>query len=221
MFEEIENFVIDNLQMIFDQFGWLGVMAMMAFENTTGITPSEVLLGLAGWMLIEAHGLPLSFVLLGGLYAAIGSLIGSSLTYWVVRLGGRPLVDRMARGLRIPVAYLDRTETIFQRWGTVAVFIGRVIPGVQVLITIPAGLARMRYPVFAAATFAGAYLWCTILLGVGYGFGHEWPLISEYLHQFAPYLLGVGFLVAVAGGIWLYWTKVHKSLRGTPMGSME
>lgn len=218
MFEKIEIFVIDNLQMIFDQFGWLGVMALMAFENTTGITPSEVLLGLAGWMLIEAHGLPFSFVLLGGLYAAIGSLIGSSLTYWVVRLGGRPLVNRVAQMLRFPLDYLDRTEVLFTRWGTAAVFIGRVIPGVRVLITIPAGLTRMRYPVFAAATFAGAYLWCTILLGVGYGFGHEWPLISEYLHQFAPYLLGVGALVAVAGGAWLYWMKTHKSVQSAPIG---
>jgi membrane protein DedA with SNARE-associated domain len=139
----------------------------------------------------------------------------------VVRLGGRPLVERMARALRIPLGYLDRTEVFFRRWGTAAVFIGRVIPGVRVLITIPAGLARMRYPVFAAVTFAGAYLWCTILLGVGYLFGHEWPLMSASLYEFAPYLLGAGLLVVAAGGVWVYWTQTHKFLRSTPMSSLE
>ncbi|NUM43649.1 MAG: DedA family protein [Anaerolineales bacterium] len=221
MFEKVEVFVFDNLQMIFDQFGWWGVMVLMAFENTTGITPSEVLLGLAGWMLIEAHGLPFSFVFVGGLYAALGSLVGSSLTYWLVRLGGRPLVERVARGVRFPRGHLDRTEILFQRWGVKAVFWGRVIPGVRVLITIPAGLTRMDYPTFAGVTFAGAYLWCTILLGVGYVFGHEWPLVSEILYQFAPYLLGVFFLAMLVVGGWLYWMQLHKVLRATPMASMD
>lgn len=219
--EQVESFILDNLQMIFDEFGWLGVMVMIAFENMTGITPSEVLLGLAGWMLIEAHGLPLSFVFLGGLYAAIGSLVGSSLTYWLVRAGGRPIVERMARMLRIPTAYLDRTDALFARWGVAAVFFGRVVPGVRVLITIPAGLARMRYPTFAVATFAGAYVWCTLLLGVGYAFGVEWPLISTYLHQFFPYVLGALFLGGLIIGGWWYWTRVHKVLRATPTTSLD
>ncbi|MCB9136276.1 MAG: DedA family protein [Anaerolineales bacterium] len=217
--EQVETFILDNLQMIFDEFGWLGVMAMMAFENTTGITPSEVLLGLAGWMLIEAHGLPLSFVFLGGLYAAIGSLVGSSLTYGLVRAGGRPIVERMARALRIPTAYLERTDTLFERWGVAAVFLGRVVPGVRVLITIPAGLARMRYPTFAVATFAGAYVWCTLLLGVGYVFGVEWPLISGYLHQFFPYIVAAILVGGLALGGWWFWT--HKILQATPTTSMD
>ncbi len=207
MFEQLETTILNSLQTIFDQFGWLGVAALMAFENTTGITPSEIILGLAGWMLIEAHGLPLSFVFLGGLYAAIGSLIGSSITYWGVRLGGRPLVDRLARQFRFPAKYLDRAEELFQQRGTVAVFLGRMIPGVRILITIPAGLARMRYPIFAAATFSGAYLWCTLLLAVGFVFGYEWPLISEAIRGYLPYLIvAAGVAVVIAGG-WFLWTR--------------
>ncbi len=221
MLEQLEITILTSLQAIFDQFGWWGVIAIMAFENTTGITPSEIILGLAGWMLIEAHGLPLSFALLGGLYAAFGSLIGSSITYWGVRLGGRPIVDRLARTFRIPTQYLDRAETLFQRWGTTAVFLGRVIPGVRVLITIPAGLSRMSYPAFAAATFGGAYLWCTLLLGVGYVFGYEWPLISQYIHEYMPYLLVVAGLAAFGAALWFFWTRQQKTSPTTSSVPLE
>ena len=62
MLVQIEEFIINNLQLIFDQIGWLGVTALLVFENATGITPSEIILGLAGWMLIEAHGIPFTGV---------------------------------------------------------------------------------------------------------------------------------------------------------------
>ncbi len=71
---------------------------------------------------------------------------------------------------------------------------GRVIPGVRTLISIPAGLARMNFPKFVAATFTGAYIWCTLLIGAGYLLGYEWPLISDYVKQSFPYLILIGFL---------------------------
>ena len=97
MISQIETWILGALQTLFDSWGWLGVSAMMAFENFTGITPSEVILALAGWMLISEHQLLVSVIFLGGFYAALGSLLGASAAYWTARLGGRPLVDRMAR----------------------------------------------------------------------------------------------------------------------------
>ncbi len=200
MLEAIEQFIVGSLQGIFDQFGWLGVSGMMVFENATGITPSEIILGLAGWMLISNHQLPITYSFLGGLFAALGSVAGASIAYWVARLGGRPLIDRIARSLRIDPAEIDRTEKIFQRWGPGLVLFGRVIPGVRTLVSIPAGLARMSYPVFVGATFIGAYVWCTFLLGLGFVFGQEYALISLFLREYAVWLfavlgvIGIGFL---------------------------
>ena len=110
MFDTLEQTILSTLQIIFDEFGWLGVFGLMVFENATGITPSEIILGLAGWMLISEHQLPPTMIPLGGLYAAIGSVLGASVAYWVARLGGRPLVDRLARWLRIDSAHIDRAE---------------------------------------------------------------------------------------------------------------
>ena len=169
--------------------------ALLTFENATGITPSEIILGLAGWMLISEHQLPVSMIFIGGLYAAIGSTLGASITYWVSRLGGRPLVDKLARWVRIDPAHIARAEMQFQHWGAGLVLVGRVMPGIRTLINIPAGLARMPFPVFFAATLLGSYTWCTLLIGAGYALGHEWQLISQYLKQYFPYLLTGGLTV--------------------------
>jgi membrane protein DedA with SNARE-associated domain len=197
MITEIETFILSAAQTIYDAWGWFGVAVLLVFENATGITPSEIILALAGWMLISEHQLHPSMILLGGLYAAIGSVLGASITYWVARLGGRPLVDKLAHRVRIDPAHITRTEEQFQRWGAALVLIGRVIPGIRTLVSIPAGLARMPFLTFFMATFVGAYIWCTLLIGAGYVLGHEWNLIGPYLKSSLPFLLTGGALALV------------------------
>lgn len=201
MITELETIILSAAQTIYDAWGWFGVAALLVFENATGITPSEIILGLAGWMLIAEHQLPPTMIPLGGFYAALGSVIGASIAYWVARLGGRPLVDKLARWVRIDAAHIDRAETQFHRWGAGLVLIGRIIPGVRTLVSIPAGLARMPFVTFFIATFIGAYLWCTLLIGVGYLLGNEWVLISVYLKQSLPILLAGG-VIALAVYFW-------------------
>jgi membrane protein DedA with SNARE-associated domain len=198
MITQLETIILSTAQTIYDAWGWLGVAALLTFENATGITPSEIILGLAGWMLIAEHQLPVSMIFIGGLYSAIGSVLGASIAYWVARLGGRPLVDKFARWVRIRPAHIARAEQQFQRWGAGLVLGGRVIPGIRTLISIPAGLARMNFPKFLVATFVGAYIWCTLLIGAGYLLGYEWSLISDYVKQSFPYLIVIGILTLVA-----------------------
>ncbi len=208
MINELETIILSAAQTIYDAWGWFGVAALLVFENATGITPSEIILGLAGWMLISEHQLPPSMIPIGGFYAAIGSVLGASIAYWVARLGGRPLVDKLARWVRIDAAHIDRAEAQFQHWGAGLVLIGRVIPGIRTLVSIPAGLARMPFVTFFSATFIGAYIWCTLLIGAGYLLGHEWALISTYLKQLLPYLLVGGALALV-----LYFWFTQLSLK--------
>ena len=217
MISQIENWILETLQTLFDAWGWGGVAVMMAFENLTGITPSEVVLALAGWMLISEHQLPLSVIFLGGLYAALGSVLGASGAYWMARLGGRPLVDRVAQWVRIQPTHITRAEQQFQRRGLALVLVGRVIPGMRTLVSIPAGLARLNFLKFLVATFIGAYVWCTLLIGAGYWLGHEWSLISNYVKQSFPYLLMAGILALVVYA-WLTrnvralaWAKIRNN----------
>jgi len=191
----LETQILSTLQSLYDAWGWFGVAILLIFENATGILPSEIILGLAGWMLISEHQLSVSMIFIGGLYAAIGSTLGASFPYWVARLGGRPLVDKLARWVRIDPSHITRSEAQFQRWGAGLVLVGRVIPGIRTLINIPAGLARMPFLTFFIATFIGAYVWCTLLIGAGYILGHEWTLIRAYSKQYFPYLLACGLAV--------------------------
>lgn len=204
MLDSIEQTILSALQTIFDQFGWFGVFCLMIFENATGITPSEIILAFAGWMLIENHGLSASFIPLAGLYAGLGSAIGASITYWIARKGGRPLVDKFAKLFRIDLKYIEKVEEQCRKWGTGIVLVGRVIPGVRTLVSIPAGLARIPFVKFFVATFAGAYVWCTLLIGAGYLLGHEWMLISEYIKTHLPLIFMSGILLAAAYLVYHY-----------------
>jgi membrane protein DedA with SNARE-associated domain len=219
MLDSIEGTILSALQLIFDKFGWLGVFGLMIFENATGITPSEIILGFAGWMLIERHGIPASFILVAGFYAGLGSAIGASITYWVARLGGRPLVDRFAKLFHIHLDYIEKIEEQCKKWGAGIVLIGRVIPGVRTLVSIPAGLVRIPFLKFFLATFAGAYVWCTVLIGAGYLLGHEWHLISEYVKTHLPLVvIAILFLVLA---YFLYRYRASLSITGWTRRSKE
>jgi membrane protein DedA with SNARE-associated domain len=219
LISQIETWILGMLHALFDAWGWGGVAVMMAFENLTGITPSEVVLALAGWMLISEHQLPASVIFLGGLYAALGSVVGASGAYWMARLGGRPLVDRLARWVRLQPVHITRAEQQFNRWGAGLVLVGRLVPGIRTLVSIPAGLARLNFLKFLAATFIGAYFWCTLLISAGYLLGHEWSLISNYVKQGLPYLLFAG-LLAMGVYLWLArrvlaaaWARIGTTIR--------
>lgn len=194
MLDKLETMILSSLQVIFDEFGWAGVFGLMIFENATGITPSEIILGFAGWMLIERHGIAPTFILLAGAYAGFGSAIGASITYWAARIGGRPLIEKFTKIFRIDMNMITKAEDQMHKWGTGLVLIGRVIPGARTLISIPAGLVKIPFPRFFIATFIGAYTWCTLLIGAGYVLGHEWRLVSDYIKQHFPLAISLGLL---------------------------
>lgn len=120
-------------------------------------------------------GQPVLFVLVTGLFIAVVSVAGEILTYWAARLGGRPLIERLARRgwLRIDPARSERTEDLFTRWGLRLVIFGRIFPGLRTLVSVPAGLTRMNFGLFLGAAFSGAFAWNTLLVGIGYTLGFK------------------------------------------------
>lgn len=204
MLDKLETTILSSLQMIFDEFGWAGVFGLMIFENATGITPSEVILAFAGWMLIEHHGIAPSFILLAGVYAGLGSAIGASITYWVARIGGRPVVEKFAKIFRIDISTITKSEEQMHKWGAGLVLIGRFIPGIRTLVSIPAGIAKIPFPKFFIATFIGTYIWCTLLIGAGYVLGHEWMLISDAIKQHLPLVFSLGIFIVSAYLVYQY-----------------
>jgi membrane protein DedA with SNARE-associated domain len=162
-------------------------------------------------MLLDAHDKPPVMILVAGFWAALGNLAGTSLTYWLARMGGRPLVDRAANWLRLDPRYIRFAETQFHKWGPGIVLFGRVVPGIRVLVSVPAGLARMPFPKFLLFSLAGAYLWCTTLVGLGYFLGHEWTQIVRFFLENAQQYLPL-VLVAFAALALLGW-YAQRSIR--------
>ena len=135
----------------------------------------EVVDGLLNSVRLLIIDQPILFIIVMGLLIAVLSVTGELAIYWVARLGGRSLVDRLvARGwFRVDSKRSQWTEEMFSRWGLRLVIFGRIIPGVRTLVSIPAGLTRMNFGLFAGAAFGGAYIWNTILVGVGYALGFK------------------------------------------------
>ena len=125
-------------------------------------------------------GQPILFVIVMGLLIAVVSVVGEIIVYWIARLGGRPLVDRLVkRGwLRVNEGRAQKTEEMFTRWGLRLVIFGRILPGLRTLVSIPAGLTRMNFGLFAGAAFSGAYVWNTLLVGIGYTLGFKVTLLG-------------------------------------------
>ena len=123
-------------------------------------------------------GEPILFVLVTGLIIAVVSVVGETVTYWAARLGGRSVVDRLSRWLRVDARHLDRTEALFLRWGVGLVLFGRILPGVRTVVSVPAGMTRMNFGLFFGASFGGAYLWNTLLVAAGYLFGFKLTLFG-------------------------------------------
>ncbi len=118
-------------------------------------------------------GQPVLFVLVGALIFSIPSVIGEFVTYWVARLGGQTLVHRLLRWFRVDIRHMERMEAMFLRWGVRLVMFGRILPGVRTMVCVPAGMTRMNFGLFFGASFGGAYIWNTLLVGVSYLLGFK------------------------------------------------
>ena len=120
-------------------------------------------------------GQPFLFVIVMGLVISVLSVTSEVVTYWLARLGGRRLIEKLvARGwMKINPQRAQRTENLFSRWGVRLVIFGRILPGVRTLVSIPAGLTRMHFGLYLGAAFSGAYIWNTLLVGLGYTLGFK------------------------------------------------
>jgi membrane protein DedA with SNARE-associated domain len=130
-----------------------------------------------------------------------GSLLGASANYGVSLWLGRPIMERIGRYVFVTAAKLDAADRYFARHGEITTFIGRLIPGIRHLISIPAGISRMNLPRFALYTSLGAGLWSAVLVAVGYWVGANEDLWRPLLQKATLWLFG-GIAVLVVGYVW-------------------
>src|SRR5512141_1877077 len=140
---------------VISRLGYGGVALLMAIESACIPLPSEVIMPFSGY-LVSTGVLNLWGVSLAG---AVGCVIGSVLAYYVGAWGGRPLVEKYGKYLLISSHDIELADRFFDRWGQLAVFIGRLLPVIRTFIAFPAGISRMKMLPFLVYTFVGSFLW--------------------------------------------------------------
>lgn len=144
-------------------WGYAGVVILMALESTVFPVPSEVVIPPAAYWVSLGH-MTLSGVIFAG---TLGSFLGSAASYWVARWVGRFAVTKYGKRFLVTEEKLERSERFLQRYGAGGVFFARLLPVVRHLISIPAGILRMGFLRFSALTVLGSALWCGVLAWLG------------------------------------------------------
>ncbi|MEE8557195.1 MAG: DedA family protein [Myxococcota bacterium] len=176
-------------------WGYGGIFVMMTIESSFIPFPSEVALIPAGYLASQGEMDPALAAGIGVLGSLLGALINYGLALWL----GRPFVERVLR--RIPgvsPAQLATSERFFERHGEITIFVGRLIPAIRQLISLPAGLARMNLFRFGLYTALGAGIWSAILVALGFWAGGNEDAWRPLLRTATVGLvLGAGALVAL------------------------
>jgi membrane protein DedA with SNARE-associated domain len=191
--------------------GYSSVALLMAIQSACVPIPSEVIMPFAGFVL--AHN-QLQLLLLATV-ASLASNLGSIPAYWVGARGGRPMVERFGGYVLLSRRDLDRVEHFFNRYGSITVLIGRMLPIVRTFIALPAGIAKMNRLRFHIYTFIGSFPWCYALAYFGMKLGATWNTDPRFKAFFNRFHLGVE-VVLVAGMIWFVWSHWKNRIRTEP-----
>ncbi|PSK62598.1 putative membrane protein [Micromonospora sp. MH33] len=166
---------------VIDSFGAVGVALLVALESIIPPIPSEVVLAMAGYLAAEGR---FNLVLIV-LAATAGSLLGALVLYW---LGAALGEERLKRWLdHIPLVDredLEKADRWFERHGRWAVLIGRVVPVVRSLVSVPAGANRMPLGEFILLTTLGSGVWNALIVGAGFALGSRWERVDQYSDWF-------------------------------------
>jgi membrane protein DedA with SNARE-associated domain len=194
-----------------DTGGYPLIALLMAVESSIVPLPSEVVIPPAAHLAYTTHRFSLVGIVLAG---AIGSWIGATFMYYAARLGGRPLIMRYGRYAMITPEKVAGAERWAAHYGSMGIFISRLLPVVRHLIGIPAGIVRMDYRTFSIYTLLGSAVWSGVLCYVGIKMGQDDKLMKGELHRISLWLGGA---MLVLGGI--YYFFVHRHMRRAGPGS--
>jgi membrane protein DedA with SNARE-associated domain len=184
VFGDVGQWVLD----VIGALGYLGLALLLIAENLFPPIPSEVVLPLAGFLVGRGE-----LNLWGALTAAtFGSVAGAVVLYGLGRWGGRRLVLRYGKWLRVDEEGLRRAEGWFGRYGDWIVLVARVVPVARSIVSVPAGTAKMPLPRFVVLTTVGSAAWNGFLIGAGVALGANWRVVQNWVGSYSEGVLVFG-----------------------------
>lgn len=194
--ETLATFVINTI----GATGYAGITILMALESANIPIPSEIIMPFSGFLVWQGV---LQFwpVVIWG---AIGNLIGSWASYYLGYFGGRSFVKKYGRFVFITEHDVTLAEKLFDKYGSVVIFVSKLLPIVRTFNSFPAGLAKMNILKFSIYSFTGSVIWSYFLTYVGFTAGENWDTLKVYFHRF-DWVIGA---LIVAGGIYWIWRHI-------------
>jgi len=202
MFKAVIDWYLGALQ----SGGYPLVALLMAMESSIIPLPSELVIPPAAH-LAHTHQANLSIagIIIAG---TLGSWAGASVMYWVARLAGRPLLMRYGKYLRITIQKIEGAESWSAHYGSLGIFISRLLPVVRHLIGIPAGIVRLNFKLYSFYTLLGSGIWCAVLCYVGIKMGQDEKLMQGELRRISMWLGGSMLVLGV-----MYYLFVYRHMK--------
>ncbi|CAN5230274.1 MAG: DedA family protein [Pseudomonadota bacterium] len=190
---------------LIEQSGYLGVGFLMFLETVFPPIPSEIIMPVAGVAAAKGE-LDLLLVILSG---TAGAMLGNIFWYLAARALGlerlKPLIDRHGRWLTVNWSEVQRAQNWFEKRGVAFVLIGRLIPTMRSLVSVPAGLLKMRFRDFLIASTLGTFMWTAVLAGAGYRLRSDFEQVDQLIAPAANAVI----VVMIVGYLWRLIT--HKA----------
>ncbi|EME7334719.1 DedA family protein [Listeria monocytogenes] len=197
---------------IMADFGYIGIFILIMVENLFPPIPSEIILTFGGFM-TTVTSLNVVMVII---VATLGSVVGAILLYKVASYFGKErltkIVLKYGRILWLKESDIERAESFFLKYGSWAVFLCRMIPLIRSLISIPAGMTKMKMSRFLILTTAGSLLWNTVLIGLGAVLGESWNEIVVFMDSFSTIIYSVIAILVVVGLGFFFRARFKKTL---------
>ncbi|MDD2376380.1 MAG: DedA family protein [Clostridia bacterium] len=194
---------------IVNQFGYIGILLLIAIENIFPPIPSEVILTFAGFMTTHTNMNVIGVII----FSTIGSVLGALILYRVGRSLTKERLEyildgKIGRILHFKKDDVRKSEEWFIKRGNLTVFFCRFIPIIRSLISLPAGMTKMKLGIFLILTTAGTIIWNTVLVLLGVAFGTSWEKIVGYINTYTTITLIVICIGVIIAGIIFYKTRI-------------
>ncbi len=195
---------------IMNQFGYIGVLLLIAIENVFPPIPSEVILLFGGFMTTYTELNVIGMIL----FSTLGSLIGAIVLYYVGKILNKERLKKIVSGkvgkiLRLKNEDIEKADHWFDTKGNKTVFFCRFIPIVRSLISIPAGMSEMPMLKFLIYTTFGSLIWNTVLVVIGNRVGENWTSILDILDKYSHIVLVLLIIIAIVC-VYLFYSKKLK-----------
>lgn len=185
MMDTIHQWLSQLLQWI-ESLGYFGIIIGLAIE----VIPSEIVLAYGGYLVSKGD---ISFAV-AVICGTIGAVLQQWLLYAIGRYGGRPFLEKFGKYLHLKSKHIDLAEKWFEKYGPMIVFTGRFVPVMRQVVSIPAGMARMKLGTFTILTLLASIPWSLLFVWLGWKLGDQWENIDE---KAAPYVQPA-ILIAIA-----------------------